>query len=108
MSATPAQLYQALRAQILSGFLSEFIADPLISPYANPGAFPPLITGLNALAVSLRAGTESADIAGLRINQWIHTWSAVLNYYFTNDFVADLSYFTNISGGPSNLWDNVS
>lgn len=101
-------MFQAQRAKYLAGYITNYFATPLHSPYAYPDLFPPLITGLNALAVSLRAGTESADIAGLRINQWIHTWSAVLNYYFTNDFVADLSYFTNISGGPSNLWDNVS
>ena len=100
---------QIQRCVYLTGFLSEFIADPLISPYAYPAYIPPLITYIeDILQPGLVAGTIPPEQAQQSIALYIGTYANVLDFYITSDFVDCLILYSNQIGAPPGLWNGVT
>lgn len=100
-------MFQAQRAKYLAGYITNYFATPLHSPYAYPDLFSTLLPGLLVMEAQLTAGTLGADIAGLRINQYVHSYLTLFTYLERKNLRRDLKHYTAIAGGDPNIWNSL-
>jgi hypothetical protein len=98
---------QAQRCVYLGGYLSEFINDPLVSPYAYTAIIPPLITYLeDTLQPGVSNGTISPAQAQQSIALYLGSYPEVVAFNLTCDMMDSLILYTIQIGGPPGLWNN--
>ena len=95
---------QVMRAYWLSGFVGSIVSDTNAPPQTNKTALNALILVLQSMITNLQSGAIGPDHAQITINRYMSTYLTSASYLSLQDFIANLTYFTNVSGGTPSIW----